>query len=36
VGRQRRIAELYSNALPGFFSLSNASITLQDPLAQES
>jgi raffinose/stachyose/melibiose transport system substrate-binding protein len=28
-------AELYSNALPGFFSLSNASITLQDPLAQE-
>jgi raffinose/stachyose/melibiose transport system substrate-binding protein len=28
-------AELYSNALPGFFSLSNASITLQNPLAQE-
>lgn len=26
-------AELYSNALPGFFSLSNASITLDDPLA---
>ncbi len=28
-------ASLYSNALPGFFSLSNASITLTDPLAQE-
>ena len=28
-------AELYSNALPGFFSLSNAQITLKDPLAQE-
>lgn len=26
-------AELYSNALPGFFSLSNAAITLDDPLA---
>ncbi len=26
-------AELYSNALPGFFSLSSAPITLQDPLA---
>ncbi len=28
-------AELYSNALPGFFSLSNHEVTLQDPLAQE-
>ncbi len=28
-------ASLYSNALPGFFSLSNHSITLDDPLAQE-
>jgi len=28
-------AELYSNALPGFFSLSNHAITLADPLAQE-
>ena len=28
-------AELYSNALPGFFSLSDAEITLTDPLAQE-
>lgn len=28
-------AELYSNALPGFFSLSNHPITLEDPLAQE-
>ena len=28
-------AELYSNALPGFFTLSNAKITLSDPLAQE-
>ncbi len=27
-------ASLYSNALPGFFSLSNADITLEDPLAQ--
>ena len=28
-------AELYSNALPGFFSLSNNEVSLQDPLAQE-
>lgn len=28
-------AALYSNALPGFFSLSDAEITLEDPLAQE-
>jgi raffinose/stachyose/melibiose transport system substrate-binding protein len=28
-------AELYSNALPGFFSLSSHPITLEDPLAQE-
>lgn len=28
-------AELYSNALPGFFSLSNHAISLEDPLAQE-
>jgi raffinose/stachyose/melibiose transport system substrate-binding protein len=28
-------AELYSNALPGFFTLSNHSIELTDPLAQE-
>ena len=28
-------AELYSNALPGFFSLSNEKIELQDPLAKE-
>jgi raffinose/stachyose/melibiose transport system substrate-binding protein len=28
-------AELYSNALPGFFTLSNHPITLEDPLAQE-
>jgi len=28
-------AELYSNALPGFFTLSNHKITLTDPLAQE-
>jgi len=28
-------AELYSNALPGFFTLSNHKITLKDPLAQE-
>ncbi len=28
-------AELYSNALPGFFSLANVDISLDDPLAQE-
>ncbi|MEO1224024.1 MAG: ABC transporter substrate-binding protein [Pseudomonadota bacterium] len=28
-------AELYSNSLPGFFSLSNHAISLEDPLAQE-
>src|SRR5208283_3678430 len=28
-------ATLYSNALPGFFTLSNAKITLKDPLANE-
>ncbi len=28
-------ASLYANALPGFFSLSNAPVTLEDPLAQE-
>jgi raffinose/stachyose/melibiose transport system substrate-binding protein len=28
-------AELYSNALPGFFTLSNHSVSLDDPLAQE-
>lgn len=28
-------AELYSNALPGFFTLSNNKIELQDPLAKE-
>jgi raffinose/stachyose/melibiose transport system substrate-binding protein len=28
-------AALYSNALPGFFSLSNEPVTLEDPLAQE-
>jgi len=28
-------ADIYSNALPGFFSLSNHSVTLADPLANE-
>jgi raffinose/stachyose/melibiose transport system substrate-binding protein len=28
-------AALYANALPGFFSLSNAKVELKDPLAQE-
>lgn len=28
-------ADIYSNALPGFFSLSNAKVSLGDPLAQE-
>ncbi|KEP70105.1 sugar ABC transporter substrate-binding protein [Thioclava dalianensis] len=28
-------AQLYSNALPGFFSLNSAKIELKDPLAQE-
>lgn len=28
-------ANLYSNALPGFFSLADVDVTLEDPLAQE-
>jgi raffinose/stachyose/melibiose transport system substrate-binding protein len=28
-------AEIYSNALPGFFSLQNAKIAMKDPMAQE-
>jgi raffinose/stachyose/melibiose transport system substrate-binding protein len=28
-------AEIYSNELPGFFSLSDQSVTLEDPLGQE-
>ncbi len=28
-------ASLYSNALPGFFSLANGEVTLDDPIAQE-
>lgn len=28
-------ASLYSNSLPGFFSLSNEPVTLEDPVAQE-
>ncbi len=28
-------ASLYANALPGFFSLSNHTVTMEDPLAQE-
>ncbi|NNG04982.1 MAG: carbohydrate ABC transporter substrate-binding protein [Inquilinus sp.] len=28
-------ADIYSNALPGFFSLSNHSVTLEDPLAND-
>lgn len=28
-------AELYSNQLPGFFSLSNHAVSLEDPVAQE-
>ncbi len=31
----REFAELYSNALPGFFALANYEIQLTDPLAQE-
>ncbi|MFN8373617.1 MAG: ABC transporter substrate-binding protein [Anaerolineae bacterium] len=31
----QEFAQLYSSALPGFFSLSNHEITLEDPLAQE-
>ncbi len=31
----QEFAELYSNALPGFFTLSNYAITLDDPLANE-
>jgi raffinose/stachyose/melibiose transport system substrate-binding protein len=28
-------ADLYSNSLPGFFSLSKHAVTLKDPVAQE-
>jgi raffinose/stachyose/melibiose transport system substrate-binding protein len=28
-------ASLYANSLPGFFSLSNHEVTMDDPLAQE-
>lgn len=28
-------ADLYSNALPGFFTLANVDVSLQDPVAQE-
>ncbi|MGZ8785334.1 MAG: ABC transporter substrate-binding protein [Acidimicrobiia bacterium] len=28
-------ASLYANALPGFFSLSNETVTMEDPVAQE-
>jgi len=28
-------ASLYANALPGFFSLSNHEVAMEDPLAQE-
>ncbi len=28
-------ASIYSNALPGFFSLANADVSLEDPLAQD-
>ena len=28
-------AQLYSNALPGFFSLSNSPVKIEDPVAQE-
>jgi raffinose/stachyose/melibiose transport system substrate-binding protein len=28
-------ADIYANALPGFFPLSNAKVTLKDPVAQE-
>lgn len=31
----QEFAELYSNQLPGFFTLSDHSITLEDPIAQE-
>jgi raffinose/stachyose/melibiose transport system substrate-binding protein len=31
----QEFAELYSNALPGFFTLSNYQITLDDPIANE-
>ena len=31
----QEFAELYSNALPGFFTLANYNITLKDPLANE-
>lgn len=31
----QEFAQLYSNALPGFYSLSNHEVTLDDPIAQE-
>lgn len=31
----QEFAELYSNALPGFFTLASVDITLEDPLAEE-
>jgi len=31
----QEFAQIYSNALPGFFTLSDHAITLEDPLAQE-
>lgn len=31
----REFADLYSNSLPGFFSLSSHEVTLKDPVAQE-
>jgi len=31
----QEFAELYTNALPGFFTLSNHEISVEDPLAQE-
>ena len=34
VGSQQ-FAELYGNALPGFFPLTNAKVTIKDPLANE-
>ena len=35
MGATPEFAELYANALPGFFPLSKAPVTIKDPLAAE-
>jgi len=35
LGSLEEFAQVYANALPGFFPLANVSYTLSDPVAQE-